>query len=226
MSGIMTRNELPDWAEGSRFTQRIRRRYALQLNQLPPGEPTRAGMQALFVELQTAGMETGAALRTIRQLVVERLACLDCNDHAPLSTITGAMTELAEFALDTAYSESAKLLDQMHGAPLSAQGTRADLCIVGMGKLGARELNVSSDIDLIYIYDQDGETAGDTNGRGRISNQEYFGKMVRSIYALVGDTTEHGFVFRVDLALRPNGNSGPPVVSLGALEEYFHVQGR
>ena len=226
MSGIMTRNELPDWAEGSRFTQRIRRRYALQLNQLPPGEPTRAGMQALFVELQTAGMETGAALRTIRQLVVERLVCLDCNDHAPLSTITGAMTELAEFALDTAYSESARLLDQMHGAPLSAQGTRADLCIVGMGKLGARELNVSSDIDLIYIYDQDGETAGDTNGRGRISNQEYFGKMVRSIYALVGDTTEHGFVFRVDLALRPNGNSGPPVVSLGALEEYFHVQGR
>jgi len=222
----MTRNEPPDWAEGSRFTQRIRRRYALQLNQLPPGEPTRASMQALFIELQTTGMEIGAALRTIRQLVVERLVCLDCNDHAPLSTITGAMTELAEFALDTAYSESARLLDQMHGAPLSAQGTRADLCIVGMGKLGARELNVSSDIDLIYIYDQDGETAGDTNGRGRISNQEYFGKMVRSIYALLGDTTEHGFVFRVDLALRPNGNSGPPVVSLGALEEYFHVQGR
>jgi len=226
MSGIMTRNEPPDWAEGSRFTQRIRRRYALQLNQLPPGEPTRASMQALFAELQTTGMEIGAALRTVRQLVVERLVCLDCNDHAPLSTITGAMTELAEFVLDTAYIESARLLDQMHGAPLSAQGTRADLCIVGMGKLGARELNVSSDIDLIYIYDQDGETAGDTNGRGRISNQEYFGKMVRSMYALLGDTTEHGFVFRVDLALRPNGNSGPPVVSLGALEEYFHVQGR
>ena len=226
MSGIMTRNEPRDWAEGSRFTQRIRRRYALQLNQLPPGEPTRASMQALFAELQTTGMEIGAALRTVRQLVVERLVCLDCNDHAPLSTITGAMTELAEFALDTAYIESARLLDQMHGAPLSAQGTRADLCIVGMGKLGARELNVSSDIDLIYIYDQDGETAGDTNGRGRISNQEYFGKMVRSMYALLGDTTEHGFVFRVDLALRPNGNSGPPVVSLGALEEYFHVQGR
>ncbi len=226
MSGIMTRNEPPDWAESSRFTQRIRRRYALLLNQLPPGEPTRAGMQTLFAELQIAGLETGAALRTVRQLVVERLVCLDCNDRAPLSAITGAMTELAEFALDTAYSESARLLDQMHGAPLSAQGTRTDMCIVGMGKLGARELNVSSDIDLIYIYDQDGETASDTNGRGRISNQEYFGKMVRSIYALIGDTTEHGFVFRVDLALRPNGNSGPPVVSLGALEEYFHVQGR
>ena len=95
-----------------------------------------------------------------------------------------------------------------------------------MGKLGARELNVSSDIDLIYIYDQDGDTAGDEIGRGRISNQEYFAKAVRTIYALMGDVTEYGFVFRVDLALRPNGNSGPPAVSLGALEEYLHVQGR
>jgi glutamate-ammonia-ligase adenylyltransferase len=183
-------------------------------------------MQALFEELCAAGTEAGAALRTMRQLVMERLVCLDCNEGAALSTVTATMTALAECALDVAYHESSRTLDLVHGAPLSAQGTRADLCIVGMGKLGARELNVSSDIDLIYIYDQDGETAGNADGRGRISNQEYFGKMVRAIYALVGDTTEHGFVFRVDLALRPNGNSGPPVVSLGALEEYFHVQGR
>ena len=65
---------------------------------------------------------------------------------------------------------------------------------------------MSSDIDLIYVYDQDGETAADANGRGRLSNQEYFGRAVRAIYSLIGDTTEHGFVFRVDLALRPNGN--------------------
>jgi glutamate-ammonia-ligase adenylyltransferase len=226
MSGIMTRNGDVDRAEGSRFGQRIRRRYALQMAQLPPGAPTRPTMQALFDDLLAAGADTGAALRTTRQLVVERLICLDCNDGAPLSTITGAMTELAEFALDTACAESSRALDLLHGAPQTPQGTRAELCIVGMGKLGARELNVSSDIDLIYIYDQDGETTGDSNGRSRVSNQEYFGKMVRSIFALVGDTTEHGFVFRVDLALRPNGNSGPPVVSLGALEEYFHVQGR
>ena len=95
-----------------------------------------------------------------------------------------------------------------------------------MGKLGARELNVSSDIDLIYVYDQDGETAGVEGGRGRISNHEYFDKAVKSIYGLIGDTTEHGFVFRVDLALRPNGNSGPLAVSLDALEDYFQVQGR
>jgi glutamate-ammonia-ligase adenylyltransferase len=95
-----------------------------------------------------------------------------------------------------------------------------------MGKLGARELNVSSDIDLIYVYDDDGETTGNAQGLGRISVQEYFARAVKAIYSLVGETTEHGFVFRVDLALRPNGNSGPSVVSLGALEEYLLVQGR
>jgi glutamate-ammonia-ligase adenylyltransferase len=76
------------------------------------------------------------------------------------------------------------------------------------------------------VYDHEGDTAGASDGRGRISNQEYFGKLVRAMFSLLGETTEHGFVFRVDLALRPNGNSGPPAVSLGALEEYFHVQGR
>ena len=226
MSGIMTRNGHPDLAEGSRFSQRIRRRYAQQLDQLTPGAPTRPTMQLLYDTLRANGLDTGSALRTVRQLVVERLLCMDCNENASLTTVTGAMTELAEFALDTACVEAAKALDLIHGAPLTPQGKTAELCIVGMGKLGARELNVSSDIDLIYIYDQDGDTAGDPNGRSRISNQEYFGKMVRAIFALVGESTEHGFVFRVDLALRPNGNSGPPAVSLGALEEYFHVQGR
>ena len=95
-----------------------------------------------------------------------------------------------------------------------------------MGKLGARELNVSSDIDLIYVYDEDGETAGNAQGIGKISVQEYFSRAVKALFTLIGETTEHGFVFRMDLALRPNGNSGPSVVSLGALEEYLLVQGR
>ena len=85
---------------------------------------------------------------------------------------------------------------------------------------------MSSDIDLIYVYDEDGETTGLPDGRGRISNHDYFAKAVKLIYTLIGDTTEHGFVFRMDLALRPNGNSGPSVVSRQSLEEYFLVQGR
>ena len=121
------------------------------------------------------------------------------------------MTELAEFALDVACREARRELDALHGAPVGpARRSARELWVVGMGKLGARELNVSSDIDLIYVYDQDGETAGDDDGRGRISNHEYFAQGGQDAStALIGDTTEHGFVFRVDLALRPNGNSGP-----------------
>ena len=212
----------------SRFVQRVRRRYATQISLLAPGVPGLAALQALFDNLKTSGLDTSCALRITRQLVLERLVCLDSDAEKPASlpVITHAMTTLAEFALNIACLEVQRALNDVHGAPLGSNQQSAHLWIVGMGKLGARELNVSSDIDLIYVYDQDGDTAGNLEGRGRISNQEYFGKCVRAIYNLIGETTEHGFVFRVDLALRPNGNSGPPAVSLGALEEYFHVQGR
>ena len=96
-----------------------------------------------------------------------------------------------------------------------------------MGKLGARELNVSSDIDLIYVYEEDGETDGEAaDGKKPVSAHEYFGQVARSLYTLIGDTTDDGNVFRVDLMLRPNGNSGPPAVSLAMLEEYLQAQGR
>ena len=223
MTGIMTRETS---SSHSRFGQRVRRRYATQLHLLSPGMPGPAALADTFNALRASGSDTGSALRVTRQLVLERLLVLDCDQQAPLQQITLAMTDLAEFALNAACIEAQRLLDQTHGAPLRADGERAELWVVGMGKLGARELNVSSDIDLIYIYDQDGETVGDAQGRGQISNQEYFAKAVKAIFSLIGDTTEHGFVFRVDLALRPNGNSGPPAVSLGSLEVYLQVQGR
>ncbi len=212
----------------SRFVQRLRRRYAAELPLLPVGAPVRAHMEAAYGVLRSQGHAAGDALRIVRQLVMERLVSLDCDGPGPcaLSDVTRAATQLAEFALDTACGVAFAELDAVHGRPLAPEGARAQLWVVGMGKLGARELNVSSDIDLIYLYDHDGETAGDATGRGRLSNQEYFARAVKRIYQLVGETTEHGFVFRVDLALRPNGNSGPSVVSLDALEEYLQVQGR
>jgi glutamate-ammonia-ligase adenylyltransferase len=216
----------PTLSSHSRFAQRVRRRYEKQLNLLPPGLPDRAALAQTFEALRAEGFDLGSALRCTRQLVLERLLCLDCDEQAPLENITQAMTLLAEFSLGQACSDAQLSLDATYGAPMTPQGQRAQLWVVGMGKLGARELNVSSDIDLIYVYAQDGETAGDAQGRGRISNHEYFAKAVRTIYSLIGDTTEHGFVFRVDLALRPHGNSGPAAVSLGALEDYLHVQGR
>jgi glutamate-ammonia-ligase adenylyltransferase len=213
-------------ADHSRFVQRVRRRHEALLAQLPPGRPLPETLLPLYESLRAGGHDCGAALRIVRQLVMERLVVLDCEQQAPLHDVTASMTGLAEFALDLACTEVMQALDESHGMPLTASGQRALFWVLGMGKLGARELNVSSDIDLIYIYDQDGETAGNAEGRNRISNHEYFAKAVRAISGLLADTTEYGFVFRVDLALRPNGNSGPPAVSLGALEEYFQVQGR
>ncbi len=220
-------------AEHSRFVQRVRRRYAGEIACLPPGEPVHASMQVCLDRLLARGLAMPAALRVLRQLVLERLVVLDCEQDAPLAVVTRAVTELAELALDAACTLAFAELDGLFGAPLAetagkvaAPPQRAQLWVIGMGKLGARELNVSSDIDLIYVYDQDGETAGNAEGRNRISNHEYFAKAVKHIYNTVGETTEHGNVFRVDLALRPNGNSGPSAVSLGALEEYFLVQGR
>ena len=216
----------PGSAAYSRLVQRLRRRYEGELALLPPGAPTSESMTACLTALAGRGHDLGARLRILRQLVMERLAVLDCEQGAPLAEVTGAVTALAELALELACADAFAQLDERHGAPVTAAGERARLWVVGMGKLGGRELNVSSDIDLIYLYDDDGETAGRSDGRGRISVHEYFTRAVKLIQTLVGDTTEHGFVFRIDLALRPNGNSGPIVCSLGALEEYMLVQGR
>ena len=216
----------PDRSAGSRFAVRVRRRYANELALLGSGLPNALVIANLFANLSSAGHDVAAALRITRQLVIERLLVLDCAGQATVPEVTSCMSELASFALGVADAQGRRLLVEAHGAPLGPLGETARIWVLGMGKLGARELNVSSDIDLIYVYDHDGQTAGRADGRGRISNQEFFGKYVKAMFALIGETTEHGFVFRVDLALRPNGNSGPVALSLGALEEYFQVQGR
>jgi glutamate-ammonia-ligase adenylyltransferase len=212
----------PALAEHSRFVQRVRRRYAAELALLPPGLPRRDIITALVQRLQADGRPLGSALRVARHLVLERLAVLDIEQGAAMPDITLAMTELAEAALDIALGAAHSELDARYGAPISEAGQRIDFWVVGMGKLGARELNVSSDIDLIYVYEEDGHT----DGAQRLSAHEYFSLLARGLYTLIGDNTDDGFVFRVDLALRPNGKSGPPVVSLAMLEEYLQVQGR
>ena len=209
-------------AAHSRFVQRIRRRYALELPWLAAGLPDRATITDLVAQLGRSGRPLASALRVARQLVLERLAVLDIEQRAPLQHITSAMTALAEVTLDLALTQARADEDQRCGAPCTEQGQPIDFWIIGMGKLGARELNVSSDIDLIYVYDADGQTPGPR----QVSAHEYFAAVAKRLFTLIGDSTDDGFVFRMDLALRPNGNSGPPVVSLAMLEEYFQVQGR
>ncbi|MFZ4650161.1 MAG: bifunctional [glutamate--ammonia ligase]-adenylyl-L-tyrosine phosphorylase/[glutamate--ammonia-ligase] adenylyltransferase [Rubrivivax sp.] len=206
----------------SRFVQRIRRRYAAELPLLEPGLPDTAAMVRTLQALRESGRDLPAALRLTRQLVLERLVVLDVEQHAELEAVTAVMTTLAEVTLEAALAHARAEADARHGVPRDAQGRLIDFWIVGMGKLGARELNVSSDIDLIYVY----EDAGETDGAVKVSAHEYFSLVARQLYALIGDVTDDGFVFRVDLELRPNGRSGPPVVSLPMLEEYFLVQGR
>ena len=214
-------------ASHSRFWQRLHRRYADVMDVLPPGAPVRATMEQALQRLQQEqGWDLSAALRVVRQLVMERLMTLDCARQADLHTVTRGVTELAELALDRACAQVRQELDARHGRPAGPEGQEVPLWIIGMGKLGARELNVSSDIDLIYVYEHEGETLGLPDGRGKISNHEYFSKAVKAIYNLIGDTTEHGFVFRVDLALRPHGNSGPAAISLSSLEDYLQIHGR
>ena len=176
-------------AAHSRFYQRLHRRYAADLALLPPGVPRWPSMEQAYDALRARGCDTGTALRVLRQLVMERLIQMDCEAQAPLADITSAVTELAELALDRACQHARQELDERHGAPQGPEGQPVQLWIIGMGKLGARELNVSSDIDLIYVYEHDGETAGTAEGRGRISNHEYFARAVKSIYSMVGDTT-------------------------------------
>ena len=151
----------------SRFVQRLRRRYDNELHLLPEGAPVLATMQSCFEALRQTHT-CGDALRMLRQLVMERLAVLDCDQHAELDVITRAVTKLGEFTLDVAFREAQTQLDASYGMPTTPSGERATLWIIGMGKFGARELNVSSDIDLIYVYDEDGETTGLADGRGRI----------------------------------------------------------
>ena len=213
-------------ANGSRLVQRLRRRYGEQLHWLAQGPPTADTLSSCYAQLLTHYPQPADALRVLRQLLMERLVVLDTEQQTDLAVVTAGMTWLAEFCLDTALTEALARVSARHGWPRRADGAVAQLWVVGMGKLGAAELNVSSDIDLVYVYDEDGVTDGDAQGRASIDNQAFFDKVVKQLFQLIGDTTEHGQVFRMDLALRPNGESGASVVSLAALETYFQVQGR
>ena len=124
--------------------------------------------------------------------------------------------------METALQVLTPALAARHGLPRNAAGEVQELIVIGMGKLGGRELNVSSDIDLIFVYPDDGETDGE---RG-ISNFEFFTRLGKQLINAIADVTEHGQVFRVDMRLRPNGDSGPLVCSFEMLENYLITQGR
>ncbi|NLC35395.1 MAG: bifunctional [glutamate--ammonia ligase]-adenylyl-L-tyrosine phosphorylase/[glutamate--ammonia-ligase] adenylyltransferase [Alcaligenaceae bacterium] len=182
-----------------------------------------------FVELGgTPGqsMEAGILRRVLRQLrqrVFYTLAVRDIAGAAPLQEVVGAMTWLAELAVEQAYRCMASSLGDIHGIPLDPEtGKPQELIVVAMGKLGGRELNVSSDIDLIMLYGAEGETTG----RRPLSHHEFYARLTRRMMPLLSEIDADGQVFRTDLRLRPDGDSGPLAWSLAALENYLVAQGR
>ena len=163
-----------------------------------------------------------SALRRLRQRAMAHIALRDLGGLAPLSEVVESMSLLADVTTNFALDYYHRQLVAAHGEPLDSRGQPQRLLIIGMGKLGGRELNVSSDVDYIFIYPEDGDTAGPK----RIDNFDFFNRLGKRIIGALGDLTADGQVFRVDMRLRPNGDSGPLVCSLDALENYFITQGR
>ncbi|CAB3727403.1 Bifunctional glutamine synthetase adenylyltransferase/adenylyl-removing enzyme [Achromobacter animicus] len=162
-------------------------------------------------------------LRKLRERVFSVLIVRDLTGQAPLEEVVGAMTTLADMAVAAAYRSVAAELSAVHGMPRDpATGKPQEMLIVGMGKLGGCELNVSSDIDLIMLYGEEGET----DGPRRISHHEFYGRLTRRMMPVLSEVDANGQVFRTDLRLRPDGDAGPLAWSLDALEHYLIGQGR
>jgi glutamate-ammonia-ligase adenylyltransferase len=141
---------------------------------------------------------------------------------ATLEDTLSGLSALADQLLDAAAGFAARQLCERYGVIRNEHGEPVSIVILGMGKLGGKELNFSSDIDLIFLF----PSGTDSDGRKCLSAQEYFTRLSRHVVALLDEVTADGFVFRIDTRLRPFGDSGPPVVNYAALESYLLQHGR
>jgi glutamate-ammonia-ligase adenylyltransferase len=198
--------------------------------------------------LQLSGLDLddetqlACAVRRLRKQVLVKLILRDLNGLADLDEVMRTMTELAEECVQRAQACLTRTLYEQFGRPSDRTGAATqELLVIAMGKLGGGELNVSSDIDLIFVYPEDGETDGAYYPRKggaagyptaaplpsrRLSNHEFFTRLGRRLINIISELTADGYVFRVDMRLRPYGDSGPLVTSFAALEEYLISQGR
>ncbi|HEY8244018.1 MAG TPA: bifunctional [glutamate--ammonia ligase]-adenylyl-L-tyrosine phosphorylase/[glutamate--ammonia-ligase] adenylyltransferase [Casimicrobiaceae bacterium] len=185
-------------------------------------DPARKGIDAI-VGSPDASARLGPVLRQLRARVMLHTLVRDLTGRATLAEVCGAVTTLAEIAIDAAVTVGRRELVAVHGEPIGGDsGEPQPFVVVAMGKLGGAELNVSSDVDLVYLFPEDGESAGPR----AIANREFFDRLGRRVSMTLSDPTEDGYVFRVDLRLRPYGESGPVSLPFSALEAYLVTQGR
>lgn len=180
--------------------------------------------QEAFADPEQNEAQFMADLRLARQRLMLWIAFRDLNGLADLREVTHALSHFAEEAVALSIAYIREDLQRRFGLPWSTvTDSEMPLMVVGMGKLGGLELNLSSDIDLIFLYEHEGDTQG---GPKSLSYHEWFTRMGKRLIKLLAEHDANGFVFRVDMRLRPNGDSGPLVCSLDMLEEYLLVQGR
>jgi glutamate-ammonia-ligase adenylyltransferase len=177
------------------------------------------GQRALAADTEAEGH---VHLRRWRQRQMLRIAWRDIVGRAQVLDTLQELSDFADAAIAVAAAMATRLLGPTFGLPRNALGAEVPLIVLGMGKLGGHELNFSSDIDLILLFAEPGHT----DGARSIDNEEYFQRLGRQFIRLLDTRTEEGFVFRVDMRLRPFGESGPLVVSLAALEDYLQQHGR
>ncbi len=167
--------------------------------------------------------DLATALRKLRRREMVRIAWRDLAGRAELAV---TMAELSRLA-DACIAQALKRLNDWQcaecGTPLDARGLPQSLVVVGMGKLGARELNFSSDIDLVFAFPAAGQTRGGTEP---MDNHAFFVRLARRLVSVLGQPSADGPMYRVDLRLRPFGENGPLVMSFDAMEEYYQEQGR
>ena len=162
-------------------------------------------------------------LRRVRRREMVRIAWRDLSGWSDLAETMADLSAFADACLDQTVSLLYQWQCSEYGIPTGSDGSRQKLVVLGMGKLGGQELNYSSDVDLVFAYPSSGETGG---GVAVINNEEFFVRLCRRLIKIIGETTSDGIVFRVDLNLRPYGESGPMVMSFDAMEAYYQEQGR
>ena len=163
-------------------------------------------------------------LRQLRAQVMLRLILRDVNQLADLAEVMETTSDLAEICLFKTVKYQQDWLKLTLGTPVNAKNKAISLIVIGMGKLGGRELNVSSDIDLIFAFEAEGHTDHGVN-QG-VSHQQFFTQLGKKVIATLDEVTEYGFVFRVDMRLRPFGSEGVLASSLDALQNYYQDFGR
>ncbi len=220
----------PDTVHASRFVQRWLNAdpaRTAELEQLCELSLAEAHFDQLLPVQLAKNISLPAAMRRLRNLLVSALAVRDLSQRADLAEVLKTISAFAEFAVRTHLHALHAEMCASHGTPTGAEsGDEQQMIVIGMGKLGGYELNISSDIDLIFVYPEDGETLLSAPGQRQLSNHEFFSRLGKKLIADIAEITADGFTFRVDMALRPNGNSGPLAASFAMLEEYLMVQGR